>query len=357
MNDMMNEQRLNVLKTLLSTPGPAGDEATIAKLWRDEARTFADEVYADVHNNSYAVLSGSGARILLAGHIDEIGVMVGYIDSDGYLSFEPIGGWDAQVLVGQRVRLLGNQGEVMGVIGRKPVHLLDKDERDRASRIKDLWIDIGARSREEAEERVCVGCSGVIDTTPYEFANRRIVSRSQDNRIGAFIVLEALRLLATQRPTATVAAVATTQEEITMSGAATATFNFDPHIALAIDVTFATDIPGADKKQYGDAKLGGGAVLSRGSSNSPLVYRRLLDIARQEEIPYTLQITPRRTGTDADAIFAARAGVATGIISVPCRYLHSPNEMIDLDDVEHIIRLVVAFVQSVRSEREFVPQD
>jgi endoglucanase len=182
MNYTIQEQHLRFLTSLLSTPGPTSDEAAVAALWRSEARGFADEVYADVHNNSFAVLKGEGARILLAGHIDEIGVMVGYIDNEGYLSFEPIGGWDAQVLVGQRVRLLGNSGEVIGVIGRKPVHLLDKDERDSASKIKDLWIDIGARNRDEAQERVSVGCTGVVDTQPFEVARRRMVSRSVDNR-------------------------------------------------------------------------------------------------------------------------------------------------------------------------------
>jgi endoglucanase len=353
----MHEHSLQFLKQLLSTPGPSSDEAAVARFWRGEAQHIADDVYADVHNNSYALLQGDGPRVLLAGHIDEIGIMIGYIDDEGYLYFEPVGGWDTQVLVGQRVRLMGHHGEVVGVIGRKPIHLLEQRERDDACAIKDLWVDIGAKSRDEAQERVRVGCTGVIDVLPCDVANGRIVSRSLDNRIGAFIVLEALRRLAAQRPSACVAAVATIQEETgTMAGARTATFHFEPHMALALDVTYATDTPGSDKKQYGDARLGGGAVLSRGSANSPLLYERLVEIATREQIPYTLQITPRRTGTDADSIFSMRSGVATGIISIPCRYMHTPNEMVDLADVENIIRLVVAFVRSVRTEHEFVPQ-
>jgi endoglucanase len=314
-------------------------------------------VYADVRNNSFALLKGSGPRVLLAGHIDEIGLMVSYIDDSGYIYFDAVGGWDAQVLVGQRVRLLGQQGDVIGAVGKKSIHLQQGEERAKASKIESLWLDLGAKSREEVRERgVDVGTVAVIDTPMHMLPNGRIVSRSLDNRIGAFIVLEALRLLAQDRPTASVAAVATTQEETGAVGAGPAAFGYEPHIALVVDVTWATDHPESNKRQDGDVSLGGGAVLSRGAANSPLVYDRLLEVARRESIPYCLQITPRRTGTDADSIAYARAGVATGLISVPNRYMHSPNEMVDLADVEHITRLIAAFVRSVQAEREFIPQ-
>lgn len=352
----MNDHSLNFLKMLLSTPGPSGDEMAAARVWRDEARTFADDVRADVRGNSYALLEGTGPRVLLAGHIDEIGLMVSYIDDNGYLFFAPVGGWDTQVLVGQRVRLLGHQGEVIGVIGKKPIHLLKNDERDKASKIESMWIDIGANSRDEALERVRVGCVGVIDAPLYDMPHGRIVSRSLDNRIGAFTVLEALRLLAQDRPGASVAAVATTQEETSFTGATTAAFSFDPHVSIVVDVTFATDHPDSDKRQYGEVKLGGGPVLSRGAANSPLIYTRLLELAERENIPYSLQITPRATGTDADAIHKARGGVATGVISIPNRYMHSPNEMVDLADVEHAAQLIAAFVRSLNAETTFVPE-
>ncbi|NNJ10314.1 M42 family metallopeptidase [Chloroflexales bacterium ZM16-3] len=351
----MDELRVAFLKRLLSTPSPSGDEAAAAKVWRDEAKGFADKVYTDVRGNSYALIEGAGPRVLLAGHIDEIGLMVSYIDENGFLSFSAIGGWDAQVLVGQRVRLLGHAGEVVGVIGKKPIHLLKSDERGQASTIERMWIDIGVDSRDEALERVRVGCVGVIDAPLYEMPHGRIVSRSLDNRIGAFTVLEALRLLSQDRPTASVAAVATAQEEITLAGAATAAFNFDPQVAIVVDVTFATDHPESDKQQYGDVKLGGGPVLSRGAANSPLVYARLVDVAEQAEIAYSLQITPRYTGTDADAIHKARGGVATGVVAIPNRYMHSPNEMVALADVEAAARLIAAFVRSIASAEEFIP--
>jgi endoglucanase len=351
----MDGHSLSFLKTLLDTPGPSGNEAGVSKIWRDEARAFADDVYADVQGNSFAVLNGDGPRILLAGHIDEIGVVVSYIDENGFLSFQPLGGWDAQVLVGQRIRLLGTHGPVIGVIGKRPIHLMEADDRSKASKLKDLWIDIGVKSRMEAEDYVRVGTVGVIDVQPHEMPNGRIVSRSIDNRIGAYTVLEALRLLSNQRPTATVAAIATTQEETSLAGAKTATFRFDPHIALVVDVTFATDHPFIDVREHGDIRLGNGPVLSRGAGCSPLVYERLLAVAQEEGLPYQISVSSRYSGTDADVIHMERAGVATGLISVPNRYMHSPNEMVTLSDLDHVARLIAAFVRSVQSEMDFVP--
>ncbi|NJN15394.1 MAG: M42 family metallopeptidase [Oscillochloris sp.] len=352
----MDQSRVEFLKRLLTTPGPSGDEAAAARVWRENAEQFADQVYADVSGNSFAVLEGNATRVLLAGHIDEIGLMISHIDENGYLSFSPIGGWDAQVLVAQRVRLLGRNGEIVGVIGKKPIHLLKPEERTQASTIDRMWIDIGAANRDEALELVRVGDVGVIDAPLYELPNNRIVSRSLDNRIGAFVVLEALRLLAEQRPAATVAAVATAQEEITFAGASTAAYSFAAQIAIAVDVTFATDHPESNKNQWGDVKLGGGPVLARGSANSPLVYRRLIEIAERDNIPYSVQIAPRYTGTDADAIHKIRGGVATGVVSIPNRYMHSPNEMIQLEDVEHAARLIAAFVRDISGQDEFIPR-
>ncbi len=351
----MEENRLAFLKQLLSTPGPSGDEEAAARVWRADARAFADSVYADVSGNSYAVLEGPGPRVLLAGHIDEIGVMVTHIDDQGFLFFGAIGGWDAQVLVGQRVRLLGLGGELIGVIGKKPIHLLKSEDRSRASTLEQLWIDIGVASRDEALAHVRVGTVGVIDAPLYELPGRRLVSRSLDDRVGAFVVLEALRLLSQDRPQAHVAAVATAQEEITFAGAMTAAYSFDPQVAIAVDVTFATDHPDSDKRQHGDVRLGGGPVLSRGSANSPLVFRRLVEVAEREQIAYALQMSPRYSGTDADAIHKARGGIATGVVSLPTRYLHSPNEMVSLDDVTQAARLIAAFVRSIAGEGEFIP--
>lgn len=342
------------LKKLLAAPGPSGAEEAPAQVWRAEARTFADEVFADVGGNSYAILQGGAPRIMLGGHIDEIGLMITHIDEQGFLWFDRIGGWDNEVFVGQRVRLSGRSGPVIGVVGKKPPHLLS-DEQSGVSKIENLWLDIGACTYEEALEQVKVGAIGVLDAPIYELLNRRIISRALDNRVGTFIVLEALRRLSEQRPPMTVAAIASTQEEIRGTGAAPATYRFDPHIALIVDVTFATDHPQSNRQRDGDVKLGGGVVLAPGSVNSPLIYKRLIDIAEREQIPYAVQATPRDTGTDADAVAFVRQGVAAAVISIPNRYMHSPNEMVDLGDVEQVLRLIVAFVHSVQSEQEFIP--
>ncbi len=345
---------LDFLKQLLNAPGPSSQEVAPARVWRDEAATFADDVLTDVRGNSFAVLKGGAVRVLLAGHIDEIGLIVSYIDDDGFLSFAGIGGWDAQVLVGQRIRLLGKMGDVIGVIGKKPIHLMKKDEG--TSTIEDLWIDIGVTSRAAALEVVRIGTVGVIDAAMYELPNGRIVSRSVDNRIGAYTVLEALRLLSQNRPVATVAAVATAQEEITFAGAHTAAFSFEPDAAIVVDVTHATDYPTANKKQAGEAKLGGGPAIAAGSVNSTVVHQRLLDLAETEGIPYTVKVNAARSGTDGDVMQFARGGVALGVVSIPNRYMHSPNEMIQMSDVEQAARLIAAFVRSLTADTDFIPR-
>lgn len=344
------------LMRLLNTTSPSGDEIAAARVWRQEAEGFADEVYGDVLGSSYAVLKGGAPRVLLAGHIDEIGLMITHIDDKGFCYFRAIGGWDSQVLVGQRIRILGRSGVVRGVIGKKPIHLMTPEDRTKVSRIDDLWIDIGARSRDEANTLIRVGASAVIDADPFVVANGRIVGRGVDNRIGAFVVLEAVRLLAADRPQATVAAVATAQEEITFAGAQTAAFSFDPQVAIAVDVTFATDHPRASVNSQGDITLGGGPVLTRGSANAPLVVEMLIETAEQAGIPYRMQANPSSTATDADAIHNARGGVATAVISIPNRYMHSPNEMIDMEDALNAARLIAAFVKRLNADTSFVPR-
>jgi putative aminopeptidase FrvX len=350
---------IDFLKKLLSTPGPSGFEAAAARVWREEAQQFADAVDVDVSGNSIAELKGGGGpRVMLAGHIDEIGVMITHIDEDGYLYFDGIGGWDSQVLVGQRIRILTRSGEVVGLVGKKPIHLMKGDERDKVSKISDLWIDIGVRKGDNAKERgVRVGDPGVVDMPVIDFGNGLIASRSIDNRIGAFVVLEALRLMAADRPAAYVAAVATTQEEIgfyTGGGASTSAFRIEPTVALVVDVTFSTDAPGVDKKEVGEHKLGGGPVLTRGSASNPLVFERLAEIAERENIPFTISAAPKWTSTDADGIFLSRAGVATAVLSVPNRYMHSPNEMIDVADLEATARLIAAFCRDLKAGDDFV---
>jgi endoglucanase len=352
---MLSESSVAFLKRLLDTPGPSGFESAPARLWRDEARAFA-EVTNDVTGNSIAVVNPGGSpTIMLAGHIDEIGVIVTYIDDDGYLYIGPIGGWDAQVLVAQRIRIMGRNGDVYGVIGKKPIHVIKPDERKKASDITDLWIDIGARSREEAERLVSVGDPGVIDSRTIDFPNNCIVSRSIDDRIGAFVVLESLRRYAQQPGLARVAAVATTQEEIAYQGggARVSATRVGPEMAIVVDVTHATDFPGAEKKEHGHHKIGGGPVLTRGSIVSPVVFSLLRDAASRLSIPFTVHAAGRESWTDADAIHVAREGIATALLSIPNRYMHSPNEMVSLEDLDRAAALIAEACRAVTAETDF----
>lgn len=355
----MQKTSLDFLKRLLDAPGPSGFEIGPARIWRTEAEKIADEVWTDVKGNSIAVLNPGGEpRAMFAGHIDEIGLMVVHVDDDGYLSFSTIGGWDSQVLVGQRVLISTNNGAVPGVIGKKAIHIMRSEERDKVSKPTDLWIDIGARNKKDALKRVRVGDPAVIDAKAIELPNGRIISRSIDNRIGAFVVLEALRQLKRAKLQAAVYAVATTQEEIGWGGggARTSATRIDPQVAVAVDVTHATDVPGVEKKEHGDVSLGKGPVLSRGSVVNPVVFELLVGAASKEKIPYTVAAAPRDTGTDADAIHVARAGIATGLVSVPNRYMHSPNEMVETEDLERAAKLLAAFARQLTKKSDFTPR-
>ncbi len=351
----MREASYEFLKRLLSTPGPSGNEGAAAKVWREEAGGFA-VVRGDRMGNSFATIGAGGSpRVMLSGHIDEIGVMITHIDDQGLLYFTGVGGWDSQVLVGNRVRIQSGNGEIVGVIGKKAIHLMEAEERKKVSQIKNLWIDIGARDADEAKGMVRVGDVGVLDHDLLELPNGRIASRSLDNRMGAFVVLEALRLLSEEEGLAPeVIAVASVQEEIGLYGARGAAFGLDPDAAIAVDVTHATDTPGVSKNEHGDHALGSGPVITRASVLSPIISDGLVAAAEEAGIAYTLEADARSTGTDADAIHFTRAGIATGLISCPNRYMHSPNEMVDLEDLENCARLIAAYVKTLDVDTDFV---
>ena len=356
---MLPTESIAFLKRLLDAPGPSGFETLAARAWRAEAERFADRITVDVAGNSIAEINPGGSpTILIDGHIDEIGVIVQYIDDDGFVYISPIGGWDAQVLVGQRIRFLPAAGDVFGVVGRKPIHLTKESERKRAVKFEDLWVDIGAANRAEAEARVSVGDPGVIDSRAHDFPNNRIVSRSIDDRIGAFAALEALRRYAARPGTARVVAAAPTQEEIawTGGGALVAANAVRPKMAIVIDVSFATDHPDVEKKEIGDHRLGSGPILSRGALLSPAVFELLRGAARARSIPFTVHAAGRETATNADAIYIAQEGVATALVSIPNRYMHSPNEMVSLDDVEHTADLVAEACRLVTDATDFTPR-
>jgi putative aminopeptidase FrvX len=352
---MLSESSIAFLKRLLDTPAPSGFEGPAAKVWREEASKFA-KVTTDVAGNSMAEINPGGSpTIMLDGHIDEIGLIVQFIDDEGYVYPSPIGGWDPQVLVGQRIRFLGRDGDVLGVVGKKPIHLMKTADRDQASKMTELWVDIGAANKAEAEARLSVGDPGVIDSKTIDLPNGRIVSRSIDDRIGAFVVLEALRRYAEKPGAARVVAAATTQEEIAWhgGGALVCTNCINPQKAIVIDVTFATDHPNIEKKEIGDHRIGGGPVLSRGAIISPVVFSLLRTVAERQSIAYSVHAAGRDTSTNADAIHIAREGVATGLVSIPNRYMHSPNELVSLEDVDRTAALLADVCREVNDKTDF----
>lgn len=355
----MNATLRDSLSRLLDARAPSGFERPASAVWREEAARFADDVWGDVHGNAFASIGEGGSpTVMLAGHVDEIGLMVHYVDDDGYLFMQAVGGWDPQVLVGQRVEILAAEGPVVGVIGRRAIHLIESDERDKAVKLKDLWIDIGASSGDEARERVSIGDVAVIRSDTLELGGSRIAARSIDDRVGAAVVLEALRRVAEKGTEAHVVGVATTQEEIGFrsgGGARTSSFALEPDAAIVVDVTHATDHPQMDKKLHGDVRLGGGPVLGRGAVVNQVLLEGLRTTAERVGIELQWQAAPSSTGTDADNIFTTRAGIATAIVSVPNRYMHSPNQLVDVRDVERASELIAAYLADLAPDSSFVP--
>jgi putative aminopeptidase FrvX len=347
------------LRDLLAARGPSGYETAPASAWAHAAEAAGLQVQTDlVGTPSARVPARDGAddrRLVVMGHIDEIGLIVTHIDDEGYLWFREVGGWDAQILVGQRVVLGTREGEVQGVIGKKPIHLLREEERKKVAEVRDLHIDIGAKDGEEARKLVRIGDMAVIDSEPIELPNGRIASRALDNRLGSFVALEVARIVA-QAGGANhweVVAVAAAQEETTFGGSRTSAFSLEPDAAIVVDVTHATDAPGIEVKEAGKHELGSGPVLSRGSTLNPRVSELLYDTAESEKIAFTVEAIGRNTGTDADAVHLSRGGVPTGLVSIPLRYMHSPVELVQLDDVHAAAALIAAAALRLDAETSF----
>jgi len=344
------------LQALLTATGPSGYESPAAQVWRESAGSFAKEVTSDTVGSSVArVPAGDDAPLIgLVGHIDEIGLVVKHITDEGVLRFGTIGGWDPQILVGQRVGVQTANGVVPGVVGRKPIHLLEEDDRKQVAKFEHMYIDIGATSRDDAARLVAIGDPAVIAAQPVELANGRVASKAMDNRLGAYIVLEAARRVASEEASRWgVAAVAAAQEETTFAGARTTAFALDLQACIVVDVTFASDIPDIDAAKTGEAKLGHGVQISRGANLHPRMTELLMETAEAENIPYSIAVPGRNSGTDADAIHFARAGVPCGLVSVPLRYMHSPVETVQLADVEHAIELLAATCLRLTPDEDF----
>jgi endoglucanase len=346
----------DALLKLLNAAGPSGYEQAPAAVFREAAGKFAEVSYDTIGSTIAKVPGTAGGRsVAIVGHIDEIGLIVHHIDDDGFLWFTAVGGWDPVILVGQRVEVATREGAVLGVVGKKPIHLLKtEEERKKPPELKQLHIDIGAKDGDDARSRVRVGDVAVIAGEPQELPNGRLVSRALDNRIGTFVALETARLVAEAGGApGDVYAAAVAQEEITFAGARTTAFSLQPDVAIAVDVTFATDAPGTEEKELGRHRFGSGPVLTRGSTLDPQVFELLYETAEGEGIPFTVSASARSTGTDADAIHLARAGIPTAAVSVPLRYMHSPVEMVQLDDVEQTARLLAAFARRLDPATDF----
>lgn len=352
----MEAAGLHFLKLLLHTPSPSGYEQQIQKVVRAFAEPFA-EVRTDWHGNVLAAVNPTGfPRIMLAGHCDQIGLMVKHVDDQGYIWCDPIGGWDVQMLVGQNMVVWNQAGSVRGVIARKAIHLLTPEERTKVPEVKDLWIDIGVGSREEALSLVAIGDPVTFELGFRELRNELAAAPGMDNKVGTWVVMSALERVAKLNPQAAVYAVSTVQEEIGLRGAITSSFSIDPHLGIAVDVTHATDCPTLDKKQHGDIKLGQGPVVYRGPNVNPVVHERLKELAIENQIPIQIGGIAKPAGNDANVMQISRGGQATGIVAIPNRYMHSPVEVVSLDDLENAAELIAEFCLSLNAESDFTPR-
>jgi len=336
-------------KELVEAIGPSGYEHDAVEVWKKEISSVAKDVSVDVVGSGIARIGAAdGLKVMISTHIDEIGYMIRYIDKEGYLYFEPLGGVDRHVMPGNRIAIKTRNGIVRGVIGRKPIHLIESKERDAVSQIQDLWIDIGAASDEEAKKLVSIGDCAVTAVGYEELGGNKIIGKGFDDRVGVFVMTEALKVLSKSTLAASVYGVASVQEELGLRGARTAAYGIDPDIGLVVEVTFATDCPGIDKRKIGEVTLGKGPVIARGPNIDHKLFEDLVAVAEKNAIPYQVEGIGHPTGTDANVIQMTRSGVRTALISVPNRYMHTPVEVLHKDDVENTVKLVTAFVETLK---------
>ncbi len=352
----MRSESLEFLRDLILAPSPSGYEQPAQEVVRRYASGFASEIRTDVLGNVHVTVGGGkGPAVMLAGHVDEPGLVVGFIDGDGYLTAKGVGGWDTTVLTGQAVTVWTAEGPVEGVIGRKAVHLMSADERGKRPSWEDLFIDIGAKDKDDAATTIRIGDPITVGSGFEPLRGDLYAARCFDGKAGTFSVIEAARLLAQAKVKARVVAVSTTQEEIGLRGATTATYGVEPMVGIASDVTGTADLPG-DEDQRGEGKvLGGGPVICRGPNINPFVWERLMVAAEAAHIPYQWEAYGGTTPTDAAVMQVARAGVAAGLVSVPSRYIHTPVEVCSLVDLENTARLLAEFVLRLEPESNWIP--
>ncbi len=352
----MDASALEFLKTLLATPSPSGYEESIQQVVRQYAEDFSDSIKTDLHGNVILCKNpGSELRVMLAGHCDQIGLLVSQIVEAGFIYTQTIGGWDSQQLIGQRMTIWTDHGPVSAVIARKPIHLLTDDERKQVVKLDDLWLDIGAKDKQEASDLVRIGDSVTLELGYQELRNGLANSPGMDNKTGLWVVVEALRRASQHSLNCSLYSVSTVQEEIGLRGARTSAYGIDPQVGICVDVTHATDCPTIDKRQNGEISLGKGPVVFRGPNMNRIVTQRLLDTCREASIPFQLSAIARATPNDANSLQINRAGVATGLVSIPNRYMHSAVETISLEDIDKAADLLAAFVVGLSGDEDFTP--
>jgi len=354
---MLSEKSLNFLEQLMKCSGPSGFEIETAAVFRKYLSQFAGKVYTDVTGNTIGILNEkSDFKVMLAGHYDEIGFQVVHIADEGLLYIRNVGGIDKVTVPGTEVEVLTEKGRVHGVIGKKPIHLTEEKDRSQAIEIKNLWVDIGVENKKEAEKIVRVGDPVAVKSNFTRMGKNRIVSKGMDDKIGAFVVAETLRELSTRKINVAVYGVGTVQEELGLRGATTSAFGIAPNVGFAIDVGFATDTPDIEKKTLGSVSLGKGPILSRSADDNPVLSKILRATAKKKNIKYQDKAGYRASGgTDTAIIQLTRGGVATSLVSIPNRYMHTPVEMCDLRDVEAAIKLLVETILTLKPGQTFIP--
>jgi endoglucanase len=352
----MRQQSLEFLRTLVNTPSPTGHEVRGQRVWLDYVKQFAEETFSDAYGNCVAVLNKGGSpRLMFAAHADEIAMSVNFISNEGFIYVRKMGGVDAAITKAQRVVIHSSNGGVKGVVGNVAPHLMHGEKDPKPPKIHDLFIDIGAGSRKEAEKLIQIGDPITLADEFDLLRNDLAVARAFDNRIGTFAVAEALRLLKESKIKlhAEICAVSNVQEEVGLLGARQIAYSLKPDVALVVDVTHATDYPTVSKTQHGDVKIGRGPVLTHGGPNHPEVVKRIEAVAKAKKIPLQHHAMSSNSGTDTDVIFWTRGGIASALVSLPNRYMHSPVEVVSLKDLEKIPELLAAFAKSLKSDEQF----
>jgi endoglucanase len=357
----MRKESLKFLEKLLDAPSPSGYEQPAQRVFRDYVAPFCDELTTDVMGNVFARVAGKGSdlpRVMIVGHTDEIGLQVKYIDDKGFLYFAAVGGVDAHLTPGKRVNVHAANGPLPGVIGKKPIHLMDTKDRETVVKLEAQYIDIGAADKEEARKLVRVGDAVTFESSFTRLQGDRVSSRGFDDKAGCFVVAEVLRLVKAsgRKLNVDLYGVSSVQEEIGLRGGTTSSYSVNPDVGICVEVDFATDQPDVEKKHNGEVALGKGPILARGANINPRLFDLLCESAEGEKIVIQHTASPRATGTDANVMQISRGGVATALVKIPLRYMHTPIETVALGDLENAAKLIVAALERIKSRDEFVPK-